>query len=83
MSLVYVIKSVNANWFYVGSTDNLSTRIEQHNQGQVRSTKVRRPFVVVYTEEYDDIGQARKRERFLKDCRIEKEKIIKALSSNG
>ncbi len=84
MPYVYLIKSLQSNWIYVGSTVDIARRLDQHNKGQVRSTKNRKPYVLVYSERFETIGQARQREKLIKDKRILKEKIIKlALSSNG
>jgi putative endonuclease len=62
----YVLKSERDNRLYIGSTSNLSRRINEHNRGKVRSTKGRRPFSIVYHEEYEDKTSARKRELFFK-----------------
>jgi len=52
MYTVYVIKSIEKDWFYVGQSNNLIRRLEQHNKGYNRSTKAYRPFELVFTEEY-------------------------------
>jgi len=53
MWYVYVLQSQkNLNWFYKGSTNNLSGRIDKHNRGVVPSTKAYKPFKVVYYEAY-------------------------------
>lgn len=83
MPFVYFIKSKKADWFYVGSTFDLNKRLIQHNKGEVRSTKFRAPYKIVYEEEYDTIQEARKREKEIKSNRSKKEEILKALSSNG
>jgi putative endonuclease len=63
---VYVLKSKTYGCFYVGSTGNLEQRIEQHNLGLARYTKGRRPWQLVYKEEYNTRSEATKREKFLK-----------------
>ncbi|MCX6714018.1 MAG: GIY-YIG nuclease family protein [Candidatus Vogelbacteria bacterium] len=85
MSFVYVLKSGNVEWYYVGSTEDLEVRVKTHNSGGVRSTKSKRPLTLVYYEKLDDITEARRREKQIKLQRILKEKIIKNLasSSNG
>ncbi len=52
--------------YYIGQTDNLPARIKKHELGQVRSTKYRRPFVLIKSEGYKTRGEARKRENYLK-----------------
>ncbi len=85
MFYVYVIKSKNHNWYYVGSTQNVENRLLQHNARKVRSTKFRSPYELIYTEEYQTVVMARKREKEIKQNRSLKEAIIKntASSSNG
>ena len=85
MHRVYIIKSAENNWYYVGSTSNLEKRFLEHNNGFVPSTKARRPYILVYTEQFGTILEARAREKEIKIKRKLKEEIIKnlALSSNG
>ena len=66
MYFVYILKSLKDCKYYIGQTDNLSDRVKKHNAGQVKSTKSRRPFVVVKEEKFDTRGEARKRENYLK-----------------
>ena len=40
----------------------MNKRVIMHNSGKVRSTKFYLPWVVVYTEEYKTLAEARKRE---------------------
>lgn len=63
---VYIIKSLKDLKLYVGVTSNLEKRIQDHNCGRVKSTKSRRPFILVHSEEYSTLSEARKREWFLK-----------------
>ncbi len=63
---VYVLESLHNNFTYVGSTNNLEIRFQQHNNGEVQSTKHYRPlkmkaFVAVETEE-----RARQLEKYFK-----------------
>jgi len=62
----YVLKSERDGHLYIGLTSNLRKRVNEHNRGKVRSTKGRRPFSLVYREEYENKILARKREIFLK-----------------
>jgi putative endonuclease len=52
--------------FYVGSTNDLRRRFNEHNTGQSPSTKNRRPFKLVYYEACISDADARKREKYLK-----------------
>jgi len=62
MYYVYLIKSLNKNWVYTGSTENLRKRFQEHNSGQVKSTKACKPFQLIYYEAYKNKNDAKKRE---------------------
>ncbi|MEK7607719.1 MAG: GIY-YIG nuclease family protein [Patescibacteria group bacterium] len=66
MFFVYILKSSKDENLYVGSTSNLKKRFQEHNSGQVQSTKPRRPFKMVYIEGYAEESEARHREHNLK-----------------
>ena len=52
---------------YVGITDDLGKRVEEHNRGfGPRFTKVRRPLELIWSEGFPDIFAARRREIELK-----------------
>ncbi len=79
MWYVYIIKSSNKKWYYVGSTNRLEARVKEHNAYSVRSTKNYAPFQLVFQKKFNVESEARAYERLLKDKRIEKEKIIKKI----
>jgi len=66
MYALYVLKSLKDHNLYVGSTSNLKKRMLEHNSGKVFSTKVRKPFELVYCELYKSKSDAQKREHNLK-----------------
>ena len=66
MYYTYVLQSMKDGKFYTGFTQDLKLRFEQHNKGQVESTKVRRPFKLIYYEACPDKSDAAKREKYLK-----------------
>jgi putative endonuclease len=66
MYYVYAIRSTSANYIYVGMTNNLDRRLRQHNNGESRTTKPYRPFVLIYSEIAENRIAARKREKYLK-----------------
>ncbi|MBN1927891.1 MAG: GIY-YIG nuclease family protein [Prolixibacteraceae bacterium] len=63
---MYILKSLKDNRHYIGSTSNVEKRLAFHNSGSQRSTKSRIPFILIYTEEYNDRSQAEKREKQIK-----------------
>ncbi|MDD5294981.1 MAG: GIY-YIG nuclease family protein [Patescibacteria group bacterium] len=70
------LKSIKKGWYYVGSINGLYGRIREHNKGLVKSTKIYKPFIPIFKKEFFTEKEARFYEKKLKQCRIEKEKII-------
>ena len=66
MHYVYLIKSVNQGMLYVGCTNDLNKRIEQHNDGDSFFTKRYLPWKLVYFEGYRSKSDAYGREKSLK-----------------
>ena len=66
MWYVYILQSKSDNWLYVGITNDLKRRLKLHNQGKIYSTKLRRPFKVIYYEAHTNKYDAARREKFLK-----------------
>ena len=62
----YVIKSLKDKNWYTGCTNNLLNRVKKHNDGEVYSTKNRRPFILIYYEACNNKEDAYRRERYLK-----------------
>lgn len=63
---IYVLRSKIDNGFYVGYTENLKLRFEQHSKGQVISTRDRRPLEIIYSEMCLSKKDALHREKYLK-----------------
>lgn len=67
MYYVYLLLSkIKLNQIYIGSTNNLDRRLQQHNQGKVFSTKPYLPWDLVYYEAYKNEQLAKLREKKLK-----------------
>ncbi|MSU73634.1 GIY-YIG nuclease family protein [Candidatus Kaiserbacteria bacterium] len=73
MHFVYVLQSGKDGNLYIGCTGNVDLRLKQHEKGQVRATKGRRPLRLVYKEEYSDKYEAFRKERFYKTPKGKKE----------
>ena len=63
---VYILLSNKDKKFYTGYTENLTVRFKKHKDGLVRSTKGRRPLVLIYYEACLDQQDAKHREKYLK-----------------
>jgi putative endonuclease len=66
MFYVCILKSIKDGNSYIGSTNNLKRRLNEHLTGQVKSTKLRRPLELIYYESYKAEDDAGKREQNLK-----------------
>jgi len=66
MFYVYVIKSNKDNKLYIGYTNDLKRRIEEHRKGRSFSTKHRGPFSLIYYEAFKSQKDATAREKQLK-----------------
>ncbi len=66
MYYVYLLKSLSDRGWYTGFTEDINRRFEDHNFGKNVSTRARRPFVLIYYEEYLYKLDALGREKFLK-----------------
>lgn len=67
----YILKCKDGT-FYVGSTNNLARRLGEHENGKNRYTKSRLPIKLVYRKTFDNVGEARKFEYFIKRQRNKK-----------
>lgn len=63
---VYVLKSIKDDKLYIGYTNNLVRRIEEHKKGLNFSTKFRLPFRLIYFEGCRNESDAKRREGYLK-----------------
>jgi predicted GIY-YIG superfamily endonuclease len=67
MTYVYILRSLTSqNQLYVGVSDNLPQRLNDHNQGKCRHTYKFKPWRLIYTEEFVLRADAFKREQQLK-----------------
>jgi len=63
----YILYSLKDEGLYIGYTTNLKNRLTTHTQGEVISTKGRRPFKLIHYEYFVNKKDAKSRERFLKN----------------
>ena len=70
MYFVYILECRDTS-LYVGSTNNLEKRLQQHNESKrgAHYTKIRRPVKLMHSENFKTLMEARKREREIKSWR--------------
>lgn len=85
MYWVYVLESQLNGRFYVGHTNDRDRRVEQHNRGEVKSTRPHRPWILVYSEAYATRKEAMRREREIKSRKKRKyiEELIRGVAQPG
>ncbi len=66
MYFCYIIQSQTSNKYYIGITDDVNRRVQQHNDGISKWTKNRGPWTLVWQKEFSDLSEARKFENLLK-----------------
>jgi len=78
---VYIVKCSDDS-LYVGSTNELERRINEHNSSKkgAHYTKIRRPVELVYSEKFNTSGEARKRENVVK--KLSREKKLELVKSS-
>ena len=62
----YVLLSLSDKKFYIGYTENVYKRLEQHNNGNNLSTKSRIPLELLYYEAHRSKKDAIRRESYFK-----------------
>ena len=76
----YILYSTKLNKYYVGSTTDITRRLIEHNRGKEKFTKTGVPWNLVYSEAFEELTQARKRETFIK--KMKSRKFIESLISS-
>jgi len=66
MFYVYILFSDKDNGFYIGFTAHINQRLKKHQDGEVFSTKTRRPLHLIYYEAHRNKYDALRRERYFK-----------------
>ena len=81
MPYTYILYSQKLDKYYIGSCINLEMRLRQHNSGASKFTKTGIPWVIMYTEDYTLLLEARRRELQIK--RMKSRKYIEDLIERG
>ena len=83
MYTVYILKSGKDKKRYIGMTKDIERRQNEHYNGNVKSTKNRRPIKLIYTEGFEIKKDAMLREKFFKTGKgreflknIEKRRVV-------
>ena len=66
MYFVYILKSITTGKYYIGSTGDLNDRLQRHNQGRSKATKLGIPWELVHSETFGSRAEAMNREMQIK-----------------
>lgn len=80
MSYITYILHCSDNSLYTGSTNDMEKRLHEHNhlKSGAHYTKIRRPVELVYSERFDTMSEARKREYVIKQMTREEKMVLAA-----
>lgn len=81
MYFLYILKSDKTNRYYIGSTNNVNRRLEEHNSGHTKSLLYQRPLRMVFTKEYASMIEAKRVELKLK--KYKNRNILEKIISEG
>jgi len=66
--VTYLLLSKISKKTYVGHTNNLVRRVEEHNEGRNTFSKRYRPWIILYNESHTSELDAIKREKYFKSA---------------
>ncbi|OGN99392.1 MAG: hypothetical protein A2Y89_00525 [Chloroflexi bacterium RBG_13_51_18] len=66
MWYVYILRSARDNELYIGTTDDISRRLSQHNSGEIEATKDRIPLILESYLAVKDKAKATRLEQYFK-----------------
>jgi len=66
MFFVYILYSQNLQRYYVGSTESVDRRLQEHNAGKSKSTRAGVPWELVHTESFLTRSEAMQQEQKIK-----------------
>jgi len=58
MYFTYILKSIKSGKLYIGHTNNIERRFQEHNSNQSKSTKNKGPWELIYTKECPSNSEA-------------------------
>ncbi len=66
MFTVYVLLNSISKRYYIGATNDINRRLDEHNRGQTTSTRQKGFWTIIYSEEVNTKLEAIRRERQIK-----------------
>ena len=66
MPVMYILYSDSLNKYYVGACIDMERRLREHNIGHSKFTRTGVPWRLVYSETFESLQEAKKRELYVK-----------------
>ncbi|NBA88890.1 GIY-YIG nuclease family protein [Emticicia sp. CRIBPO] len=73
MYFIYILQSQKDQSYYIGFSADPQERLNQHNKASTGYTSKKKPWTIVYQEEYPSKKEALDREKFIK---LKKSKVF-------
>jgi len=70
MWFVYILKSLNSEFIYIGSTNDLNRRLQEHNDLKSQSTRPYAPFEIQAYVAVKTETKAKELEQYFKQDRV-------------
>jgi putative endonuclease len=77
---VYILYSQKISKYYIGHTNDINRRLNEHNLGHERFTRTGVPWILVYSREFDSRSEAHHEEMRIK--KRKSKKYIETLINN-
>ena len=81
MTFVYILQSLKNGRYYIGHTDNVLNRLEEHNRGKTLSIKNSLPFEIQFSQKFKTREDAICVEKKLKKWK--NKEILKRIIADG
>ena len=78
---VYILESETTGRFYIGQSQDVSSRVQYHNAGYPRALRNRGPWKLIHKEEFATRGEAMRRERQIKSWK-DRAMILRLVSAS-
>jgi putative endonuclease len=63
---VYILLNEEKTRTYTGVANDVQKRLVLHNSGRVKASRPYRPYIIMHTESFETLKEARQKEKFHK-----------------
>ena len=66
MFSAYILQSQKTQRYYIGSSEDIENRLEEHNSGETKSIRKGIPWKLIHSEQFETRAEAVKKEKQIK-----------------